>query len=646
MALLWKMSDSSHHSSNTGFIFNLAKWIASVSHEKGKIMNSKLAANTVLNRDMSVSGLRSAYAKGDVTPAAVMEFIRAKSQQFEEHNVWIKLLSEQEIAPFLETLKDMDPESTPLWGIPFALKDNIDLVGINTTAACEAFSYNAGESATVVRNLIAAGAIPVGKANLDQFATGLNGTRSPWGACGNSFDVDYVSGGSSSGSAVSVGLGLASFSLGTDTAGSGRVPAGFNNLIGVKPTRGIISTSGVVPACRSLDCVSIFANNADDANIVLSVAEGFDESDGYSRRNTFANSSRQYGCWEGELRVGVLAPGDLRFFGDTAYEKAYAKTILTLQENGFNTVEINYAPFNEVACLLYEGPWVAERYLATLPLIEKNPSALNETVRAIIEPGGKPPATDLFLAEYRLHKLKLDCMEQLKPFDCLLTPTAGRHFTIQEMHDNPIVYNSELGYYTNFVNLLDLSAVSVPTEFTEQGMPFGITLVGQAFEDRRLLSIANRIQQLFPLSMGAQAISQPALNQVAVADTRCIDVVVCGAHMKGLPLNWQLTDRGASFKLATHTKAAYRLYRLLGEELSRPALVRDDAEGRAIEVEVWSLPAGEVGGFLAGIAQPLGLGKVEISNGSYLSGFVCAEGMRGESEDITSYGGWRSYLGR
>lgn len=607
-------------------------------------MNSIHIENKSLNRDMSISGLSAAYAKGETTPFELMQFIREKSKLFEEHNVWIKLLSAQEVEPYLEALALMDPANTPLWGIPFALKDNIDLANISTTAACEAFAYMPDESAQVAQQLIRAGAIPVGKANLDQFATGLNGTRSPWGACGNSFDPGYVSGGSSSGSAVSVALGLASFSLGTDTAGSGRVPAGFNNLVGLKPTCGLISASGVVPACRSLDCVSIFANNADDANAVLSVAEGFDETDGYSRSNPFKNYSRHYGCWQGDLRVGVLAPGHLRFFGDSGYENAYRKTVETLQSHGFNTIEIDYTPFDEVARLLYEGPWVAERYLATLPLIKETPSALNATVRAIVEPGGQPPATELFLAEYRLHELKLKCMKQLKKLDCLLTPTAGRHFTIEEMHNNPIVHNSELGYYTNFVNLLDLSAVSVPTLLTEQEMPFGITLVGEAFEDRRLLSIANRIQQILPLPMGAQAVPQPSLSQVAVSDARTVDVVVCGAHMQGLPLNWQLTERGATFKVATQTTAAYRLYRLSGEEPSRPALVRNDANGESIAVEIWSMPTEELGSFLAAIAQPLGLGKVELDNGSLLSGFVCAEGMRGESEDITSYGGWRSYL--
>jgi allophanate hydrolase len=607
-------------------------------------MNSKLAENASLNKDLSISGLRAAYTNGELTPEELFSFIRSKSKHFEEHNIWIKLLSEDELKPYLDALKLLDLATAPLWGIPFALKDNIDLAGITTTAACEAFAYIPDESSTVAKKLIAAGAIPIGKANLDQFATGLNGTRSPWGACRSSFNPDYVSGGSSSGSAVSVALGMVSFSLGTDTAGSGRVPAGFNNLIGVKPTRGLLSTSGVVPACRSLDCVNIFANNVDDANSVLSVAEGFDSTDGYSRGNPYKNNYRHYGCWSGALQVGVLAAEDLRFFGDTQYEKAYEKTVEVLQAQGFNTIEINYAPFDEVACLLYEGPWVAERYLATLPLIKENPASLNETVRAIIEPGGLPRATDFFLAEYRLHKLKLECMKQLKKIDCLLTPTAGRHFTISEMHDNPIVHNSELGYYTNFVNLLDLSAVSVPTLLTEQGMPFGITVVGEAFEDRRLLSIANRIQQLFPLPMGAQTLSQPLLSQSFVSNARTIDVVVCGAHMQGLPLNWQLSERGGEFKKAMKTASVYRLYRLAEEEPSRPALVRDEANGRAIEVEVWSLPSEELGSFLAAIAQPLGLGKVELSDGNYLSGFVCAEGMRGDSEDITSCGGWRSYL--
>lgn len=613
-------------------------------------MSSSRSALADHSIDMTVTGLSKAYASGELKPATVLDTIRKNCEQYESHNIFIRLLSEDELQPYLTELSKSSPSELPLWGIPFVLKDNIDLAGIPTTAACESFAYTPSESATVVKNLLRAGAIPVGKANLDQFATGLNGTRSPYGACRNSFNPDFVSGGSSSGSAVSVALGLASFSLGTDTAGSGRIPAGFNNLLGVKPTRGLVSASGVVPACRSLDCVSIFSFNADDANIILSVMEGYDETDAYSRKNAVNNSHKHYGYRTGDLLVGVLSEGDLRFFNDSEYADAYQASINALGENGFTFVEIDYAPFDEVARLLYEGPWVAERYIATLPLIKDNPAAMNATVRTIIEPGGQPPATALFEAEYRLHALKQRCMHQLEPLDCLLTPTAGAHFTIEQMLGNPIQHNSELGYYTNFVNLLDLSAVSVPTKLTPRNMPFGLTLVGRPFQDRDLLSIANRIQQAMPLPIGALPIQQPMLSSALVDQSRTADIVVCGAHMSGLELNWQLTERGATLKEVTTTTEHYSLYKLAGSDklassgIQRPALVEDQLDGQCIEIEIWTMPLANLGSFVTGIPAPLGLGKVNCVDGRTLSGFICVEGGLGDSENISKYGGWRSYL--
>jgi len=594
--------------------------------------------------DMSITGLRKLYSDGDLTPAALMEAIREKAGSLESHNIYIHLLSAEQCQPFLDSLANKNPEETPLWGIPFTLKDNIDLADIPTTAACEAFTYTPGKSATAVQRLLAAGAIPVGKANLDQFATGLNGTRSPWGPCRNSFDPDYVSGGSSAGSAVSVACGLSSFSLGTDTAGSGRVPAGFNNLIGLKPSRGLVPATGVVPACQSLDCVSIFSFNSDDANLVLGVAEGFDDEDPYSRVNVFDNKVQTYGCHEGDLKVAVLKEKDLRFFGDDTYRKAYQDTLATLAASGFELVEIDYDEFNEVALLLYEGPWVSERYIATSPLIQDNPEAINDTVRAIIEPGGTPHATELFKAEYRLHKLKQKCLKALIGFDCLLTPSSGRHFSIEEMLADPILHNSELGYYTNFVNLLDLAAVSVPASITKAGRPFGITLVGDTYSDRLLLSIANRIQRLLPLPLGALDIEQPPLESLSTANNRFTDIVVCGAHMQELPLNYQLTGRGATLKETAKTTPDYALYRLPGDSLLRPALVRDANEGASIEVEVWSIPTRELGSFVSQIPAPLGIGKISISDGRMITGFICEEGGVTGAENISSHGGWRAYI--
>ncbi|MES9854323.1 MAG: allophanate hydrolase [Candidatus Thiodiazotropha sp. L084R] len=594
--------------------------------------------------NMTIASLREAYTAGKLTPEQVLSDIRQRAAEYDDYNIWIHLLSETEQASYLQRVHQMDPGESPLWGIPFAIKDNIDLEAIPTTAACDEFAYTPEESATVVDQLIAAGAVPVGKTNLDQFATGLNGTRSPWGACKNAFIPEYISGGSSSGSAVSVALGMASFSLGTDTAGSGRVPACFNNLIGLKPTKGLLSTNGLVPACRSLDCITIFTYDTDDANLVLSVAEGHDAEDVYSRCNPYQNQMRNYGERGGCIKVGVVPDKQLNFFGDSVYEQAYKSTLEHLEESGFEIVEIDYEPFDEAAKLLYEGPWVAERYIATQPLIDENPEAIFPVVQKIIAPGESLKATDLFKAQYRLNGLKQVCDKQIEQVDCMLTPTAGTCFTIKQMLNEPILHNSQLGYYTNFMNLLDLSSIAVPTQISSNGLPFGITLVGPAFADRALLSIANRIHKSCGLTAGASQFGINSSTAQEVGSVERIDVVVCGAHLEGLPLNWQLTERGAILKAKTKTEPVYRMYSLAGAPPKRPGLILDEQNGSAVEVEVWSMPADQFGSFVNGIPAPLGIGKVRLSGGSVASGFICEAYGVLDAEEITSYGGWKAYL--
>ncbi len=597
-----------------------------------------------MSHPMTIEALHSAYADNSLTPAAVMADIRERSQQYADRNIWIYQLSAAEQQVYLDALADRPMAGSPLWGIPFVIKDNIDLAGVPTTAGCEAYCYTPEVSSHVVQQLIDAGAIPVGKANLDQFATGLNGTRSTWGACRNAFNPDYISGGSSSGSAVSVALGLASFSLGTDTAGSGRVPACFNNLVGVKPSRGLLSATGLVPACRSLDCISIFALNSDDANRVLACAEGQDPADGYSRTNPYDNQSRHYGLRQGAIRVGVIPEEQLKFFGDRAYAQAYQQTLDKLVEDGMEMVEIDYQLFDEVARLLYEGPWVSERYLAIETLIEEQPEALLPVIRTIVEPGGVARATDLFKAQYRLEALKKQCLAQFQTLDCMLTPTAGRLFSIDEMLAEPIQRNSELGYYTNFMNLLDMASVAVPTAFTEQGLPFGVTLVGTVFSDRALLSIANRIQRVCRLPQGLDDQPAPMPPANPVGNSQYIEVAVCGAHLDGLPLNWQLKERGGVLLETTQTAPAYRMYALAGGPPLRPGLIRDTEQGSEIRVEVWKIPAREFGSFVANIPAPLGIGKLELSGGRWVSGFICEPYGIDGAEEITHLGGWRRYL--
>ncbi len=597
-----------------------------------------------VQHNLAISALRKAYAEGAISPESLMNDLREKAAEYKGHNIWIHLLSEQEQSRFLNALKDKDSDTHPLWGVPFAIKDNIDLAGIPTTAACPEFSFTPEASAQVVQQLIDAGAIPMGKTNLDQFATGLNGTRSPYGACKNSFNPEYISGGSSSGSAVSVALGLASFSLGTDTAGSGRVPACFNNLVGVKPTRGLLSATGMLPACRSLDCMTIFTYDTDDANQVLAVAEGYDDLDGYSRKNPFPNQARAYGKTVGALKVGVIPEDQLKFFGDEAYEQAYLSTIGKLKAAGIQLEEFDYAPFDEAAKLLYEGPWVAERYIATQPLIDDNPDAIFPVVGEIIAPGGKPPATDLFKAQYRLNELKQVCDKQLAAFDCLLTPTAGKCFTVEEMLAEPILCNSQLGYYTNYMNLLDMASIAIPTQMAANDLPFGVTLIGPAMSDRFLLSVARRLADTYMLTQGATGIEKTLAEATSNTSPATIDVLVCGAHLDGLPLNWQLRERGGVLKETTQTAPVYRMYALAGGPPFRPGLILDEANGSVIDVEIWSLPAEYFGSFVNGIPAPLGIGKVRLEDGRQVSGFICEPyGIQG-AEEITALGGWRAYM--
>jgi allophanate hydrolase len=437
--------------------------------------------------NLDIEFLRQRYRSGALTPAALVAELNARIGE-DEHHVWIRRLTRQEMLAYAKKLERCDPALLPLYGIPFAIKDNIDLAGIPTTAGCPDYAYTPERSATVVQRLIDAGAIPVGKTNLDQFATGLVGTRSPYGACRNSINPEYISGGSSAGSAVSVALGMASFSLGTDTAGSGRVPAAFNNLIGHKPTCGLVSTSGVVPACRTLDCVSIFAGNAGDAATVLEVAQGFDAGDPYSRRPV--NAGKTLGS---SFRFGVPREDQLEFFGNPVTPQLFRDAINRLQSLGGQPVVIDFAPFLETARLLYEGPWVAERYAAIREFIETRPDSLIPVTRQIIGGAARFSAADTYAALYRLKALQRRNEPVWDEIDVLLTPTAGTIYRISEVEADPVRTNSNLGYYTNFMNLLDLAAIAVPAGFQSNGLPFGVTIAAPAFSDMALLRLGGRL---------------------------------------------------------------------------------------------------------------------------------------------------------
>lgn len=540
-----------------------------------------------------------------------------------DDKVWISRVPRDKVFKGLEAIDD----SQPLAGLSFAIKDNIDLAGLPTTAACPDFAYTPDASAPVVQRLIDAGAVPIGKTNLDQFATGLVGVRSPYGVLANTINPDYIPGGSSSGSAVAVAAGLCDFSLGTDTAGSGRVPAAFNNLVGMKPTRGLLSTRGVVPACRTLDCVSIFTRTCGEAARILSIAACYDEENPYSRP---ADPPVQNETWP--PNIGVPRADQLKFFGNYEAEHLFNKAIERWKTLGATIVEIDFEPFLQAARLLYEGPWVAERYAAIRDFIESKPEALHPVTRKITE-GAKPlSAIAAFEAAYKLAALRRKTEAVWDDIDVLLTPTAGTIYTVAEIESDPIQLNSNLGYYTNYLNLLDLCAVAVPAGFQKDGLPFGVTIVAPAFRDDRVLRL------------GARFMGESEPQRALAPKGPTTQIVVCGAHLSGLPLNHQLTTLGARFVRATSTSPEYKFYALPGTTPPKPGLVRVKEGGGAIEVEVWELTHHAFGRFVANIPAPLGIGTVTLSNGEAVQGFLCENFAVTGAKDITDLGSWRNYV--
>ncbi len=529
----------------------------------------------------------------------------------------------------------------PLLGVPFVVKDNIDVDGLTTTAGCPAFAHTAQRSATVVRRLLQAGAVLIGKSNLDQFATGLVGTRSPYGQPVSTWSDEHVSGGSSSGSAVLVSRGVVPFALGTDTAGSGRVPAGFNHIVGLKPTPGRVSTAGVLPACRSLDCVSVFALTAADAAAVLSVLEGDDAEDDYSR---FAPGAAD---WNHPLRIGV--PAELRLDAAQGGPAAWAQAQALARTLGATLVPLDFGPLHDLAALLYDGPWVAERMAVVQPLMDADPGALDPTVAAVIARARGYDATATFRAMYRLQAARRATADQWQQVDLLMVPTAPRHPTRADVAAAPVAANAELGAYTNFVNFLDWCALAMPAAVTDAGLPFGVTFIGPAGADAALARFGRRWQAASAQPLGATGAPAPADDDAAVALPEPatepeLRVAVVGAHLQGLPLNGQLLERGARLLARTHTAPAYRLFALPGSAPRKPGLLRVAQGGEAIAVEVWALPQRHAGSFLALIPPPLGLGSIELADGSPVHGFLCEAHALEGATDISRHGGWRAYL--
>ena len=583
----------------------------------------------------TITEWRDAYRRGE-SPRELLSALLAA--QDPDDPAWISLASWDQLQEQIDRLS----REQPLYGVPFAIKDNIDACGFETTAGCREYAYRATADAEVVSALKKAGAVLIGKTNLDQFATGLVGTRSPWGAVPNCFDERIISGGSSSGSAVLVAQGTVPFSLGTDTAGSGRVPAGLNNIVGLKPTRGAISTRGVVPACRSLDCVSIFALTTSDAGFLREVLEAGPCTDAMARARPRAASRTDCALRTPGPIDRLAIPSQPQWFEDHLQEAAWRHALDQWEALGVELVPQDFATLFAMAALLYEGPWIAERHAAIKDFMEAHADAINPVVRDIISKARSFSATDAFRGLYRQHELRQALDQEFGSIDALLVPTAPITPSIEAVKADPVHLNSLMGRYTNFVNLADLSALAVPAGFRADGLPFGVTLISGAWRDADLQALGARWLNHNSAQLGATDRPRP-WEEVSATTGDSIKVSVVGAHLTGMPLNHQLTDRGARLLRCATTAPNYRLYALAGTTPPKPGLSRN-SDGTELEVEVWEMPVSEFGSFVELIPHPLGIGTVELNDGSWVKGFICEEeGLEG-ALDITHFGGWRAYM--
>jgi allophanate hydrolase len=566
-------------------------------------------------------------------------------RRIREHNdpaVFITLRDEKSAIAEAESLARKDAANLPLLGVPVAVKDNIDAAGLPTTAACPAFAYQPARDATSVARLRAAGAIIIGKTNLDQFATGLVGVRSPYGIPVNPIRSDLIPGGSSSGSGVAVAAGLVPLALGTDTAGSGRVPAMLNNIVGLKPSLGLISTSGVVPACRTLDCVSVFSLTVDDAMTALKVMAAPDAGDPFSRNRPLAGMT----AFPGKLRLGIPRNGQLIFFGDKHSEKAYDEALQRWTALGAELAEFDLEPFYETARLLYEGPWVAERYLVIRNLLASSPDSIHPVTREITAAGSRLTAAETFSALYRLQSLRGVAARTFADLDAIVLPTAPTAYTTAQVLANPIELNSRLGTYTNFVNLLDLCGLALPAAMRADGIPFGITVLAPAGNDALLASIGRVFHADTGLTVGAKGLKQPALAPLPATDGDEIAIAVVGAHLSGMALNGELQALDARLLEEAVTAPDYRLY-ALDTTPPKPGMLRVDAgTGSAIKLELWALSAAAFGKFVAAIPPPLSIGTIRLADGRGVKGFIVEPAAVTGARDISSFGGWRAFVAK
>jgi allophanate hydrolase len=589
-----------------------------------------------------LQSLRAFYAAGGL-PSAIVTEVHRRIVALGDPGIFITLLDQTKAMATANALALDDRERLPLYGVPFAVKDNIDVAGIPTTAACPGFAYQPAATATCVRFLLDAGAILIGKTNLDQFATGLVGVRSPYPIPRNAIDATLAPGGSSSGSAVAVAQGLVTFALGTDTAGSGRVPAGLNNIVGLKPTLGAVSTSGVVPACRTLDCVSVFALTVDDASVAYAAMAAYDIADPYSRTVTVTAPGPVPSQW----LIGVPRAEDLRFFGDEAQAEAWRKALGVLEQQGARLAPIDMMPFFETAALLYEGPWVAERHAVFADVLARQPDVVHPVTRKIIEGASGFSASALFKAQYRLAALKRETSTIWIGITALAVPTTPVAPTLEALTADPITPNSRCGTYTNFVNLLDQAALAVPGPLRADGRAAGVTFIAPAGSDGMLASIGRVFHRASAVTLGATGQPLPAadMDHSATLPKGFIEIVVVGAHLSGMPLNHELISNGGVFRRVVTTTGDYRFHALAGGPPKRPGLLRvADGTGSPVLTEVWALPPDGFGRFVQGIPSPLGIGTLRLADGTTPKGFLVEpEGLK-EAEDISRFGGWRAYI--
>jgi allophanate hydrolase len=589
----------------------------------------------------TVAAIVAAHRAGTTSPA---ETVARSFKRIRDHNdpaIFISLRDEREAIAEAQALSAKDAARLPLFGVPIGVKDNIDVLGLPTTAACPAFSYLPSHDATAVARLRAAGAIVIGKTNLDQFATGLVGVRSPYGIPKNPLRDDLLPGGSSSGSGVAVSAGLVPLTLGTDTAGSGRVPAMLNNIVGLKPSLGLISTAGVVPACRTLDCVSVFSLTVDDAMTALAAMAGPDGADPYSRNRPLKGMTP----FPANLRLGIPRSGQLIFFGDKASEKAYGEALKRWTALGATLVEFDLEPYYETARLLYEGPWVAERYLVIRNLLASSPEAIHPVTREIIIAGQRLSAADTFAALYRLQALRKIAERTFAHIDALVLPTAPTAYTTAQVLANPLELNSRLGTYTNFVNLLDLCGLALPASMRSDGIPFGITLLAPAGHDAQLASIGRVFHADTKLPMGAKGLALPPLaHLLASLNGEEIPIAVVGAHLSGMALNGELKELGGRLLEAAATAPDYKLY-ALDTTPPKPGMLRvQSGTGSSIQLEIWALPAAAFGKFVAAIPPPLSIGTIRLADGRGVKGFLVEPADIDGARDISAFSGWRAFV--